>query len=99
MMCVPGCFYFESQAGKKINLLRQRSKLYIKRILSAPSVVEISGIEPLTCAALTPPIRQRRIYYIARGLRFVFTAQQSKKRGLLSSFFVVEISGIEPLTS
>ena len=39
----PGVFFI-----KKINLLHPRSKLYIKRILSAPSVVEISGIEPLT---------------------------------------------------
>ena len=62
-------------------------------------VVEISGIEPLTCAALTPPIRQRRIYYTARGLRFVFTAQQSKNEDFCPRFFVVEISGIEPLTS
>ena len=35
-------------ADKIINLLPHGSKLYIKRILSAPSVVEISGNEPLT---------------------------------------------------
>ena len=42
----PGVFFIMYR--KKINLLHHRSKLYIKRILSAPSVVEISGIEPLT---------------------------------------------------
>ena len=63
------------------------------------SMVEISGIEPLSCAALTPPNAGGVFKKDKRSAVRVGESKRIKKQPPFGDCFaLVEISGIEPLS-